>query len=376
MSARPRFSGCRSPAATAIPRSSRRRRSPRISFRSSACSPRTDVGSCPQDDTPDTRVAILSHALWTRRFGADPAIVGDAITLNGNAFTVVGIMPPQFFFIEREAALWVTIGLRAEARTPRGRWMLVTARMKPGVTVQQAQAEMDTISARLTAQFPEFNTGWGVNVVPLHRQVVGRVRPAVLTLVAAVGARPPHRVRQRRESAARTRRFAPPRTGRPRRPRRGARPTRPSAHGRERRARGGRRARRPAPGMVGNRHVPHRRRSRVLAASRTRDSAQRPRRALHRRSVARDGAPLRSGAGFCRRGAGSAELAEGRRPRGRRAGRADAEPARRLGDRDRACPARRSRAVDPELRPAGRRRPGLPRGAGPEREDFHSDGPL
>jgi putative ABC transport system permease protein len=142
----------------------------------------------PEEDTPDTRVVVLSHALWTRRFGADPDIVGRAVTLNGNAFTVVGIMPPQFFFIEREAALWVTIGLRAEARTPRGRWMLVVARMKPGVPVQQAQAEMDTITARLTAQFPEFNTGWGANVVPLHQQVVGRVRPAVLTLVTAVGA--------------------------------------------------------------------------------------------------------------------------------------------------------------------------------------------
>ena len=142
----------------------------------------------PQEDTPNTRVAILSHALWTRRFGADPTIVGRAITLNGNAFTVVGIMPAEFFFIEREAALWVTIGLRAEARTPRGRWMLVTARMKHGVSITQAQAEMDTIMARLTTQFPDFNTGWGANVVPLHQQVVGRVRPAVLTLAAAVGA--------------------------------------------------------------------------------------------------------------------------------------------------------------------------------------------
>jgi putative ABC transport system permease protein len=134
------------------------------------------------------RVTILSHSLWTRRFGADPAIVGKAITLNGNPFTVVGIMPPQFFFIERDAALWVTIGLSAEARTPRGRWMLVTARLKPDATIAKAQTEMDTIMARLTTQFPEFNTGWGANVVPLHQQVVGRVRPAVLTLGAAVGA--------------------------------------------------------------------------------------------------------------------------------------------------------------------------------------------
>jgi putative ABC transport system permease protein len=142
----------------------------------------------PEDDKPNTRNVILSHALWTRRFGADPAVVGRAVTLNGNAFTIVGVMPSEFYFIEREAALWVTIGLPAEARTPRGRWMLVVARMKPGVTVPQAQSEMDTITARLTAQFPEFNTGWGANVVPLHQQVVGRVRPAVLTLVAAVGA--------------------------------------------------------------------------------------------------------------------------------------------------------------------------------------------
>jgi putative ABC transport system permease protein len=142
----------------------------------------------PEEDKPNTRVAILSHSLWTRRFGADPAIVGKAVTLNGNAFTVVGIMPPEFFFIERNAALWVTIGLPAQARTPRGRWMLVTARMKPGVTIPQAQSEMDTIMARLAAQFPEVNAGWGANIVPLHRQVVGRVRPAILTLTAAVGA--------------------------------------------------------------------------------------------------------------------------------------------------------------------------------------------
>jgi putative ABC transport system permease protein len=149
----------------------------------------------PQEMLPQTRgnvvfarVAILSHALWTRRFGSDPAIVGRAVTLNGNSHEIVGVMPPDFYFIERNAALWVPLGFNAEARTPRGRWLAVAARLKPGVSVAQAQAEMDTIAARLTAQFPEFNTGWGVNVVPLHQQVVGRVRPAVLTLVAAVGA--------------------------------------------------------------------------------------------------------------------------------------------------------------------------------------------
>jgi putative ABC transport system permease protein len=142
----------------------------------------------PEEDRPETQVVVLGHAFWTRRFGSDASIVNRAITLNGRPYTVVGVMPPGFAFLDRDVTMWIPVGFSAEARTPRGRWLIVGARLKPGVTVAQAQADMDAITGRLTAQFPEFNTGWASNVVPLQRQMVGRVRPALLTLVAAVGA--------------------------------------------------------------------------------------------------------------------------------------------------------------------------------------------
>ena len=142
----------------------------------------------PEEDRPETRVAMLSHALWTRRFNADPAIVGRPITLNASHYTVVGVMPRGFSFLDRDTALWIPIGFTPESRTPRGRWLIVAGRLRPGVSVAQAQGDMDVITSRLTATFPAFNTGWASNVVLLQRQMVGRLRPALLTLVAAVAA--------------------------------------------------------------------------------------------------------------------------------------------------------------------------------------------
>ncbi|MFZ0917853.1 MAG: ABC transporter permease, partial [Candidatus Udaeobacter sp.] len=145
----------------------------------------------PDDDRPGTHVVLLSYSLWQRRFGSDPGIIGRALALNGESYTVIGIMP-RFVqlpgFANRNDQLWVPIAFPAEESAQRGNHFLeVIARMKPGITLKQAQAEMDTIAARLAQQYPAYNTRIGAVVVPLHEQVVGDIKPALLILLGAVG---------------------------------------------------------------------------------------------------------------------------------------------------------------------------------------------
>src|SRR3954447_23411680 len=145
----------------------------------------------PEDDKPGTHVVLLSYSLWQRRFGSDPAVVGRALTLNGESYTVVGVMPrmvqlPGYENVSDQ--LWVPIAFPSEEAAQRGNHFLeVIARMKPGVTLKQAQAEMETIAARLEQQYPDHNTRIGAVVVPLHEQVVGDIRPALLILLGSVG---------------------------------------------------------------------------------------------------------------------------------------------------------------------------------------------
>ena len=145
----------------------------------------------PEDDKPGTHVVLLSHSLWQRRFGSDPGVVGRAVTLDGESYTVVGVMPPFVQlpgFENRNDQLWVPIAFPPEEATQRGNHFLeVIARLKPGVTLKQAQAEMETIAARLAQQYPVYNMRRGAVVVPLHEQVVGDIKPALLVLLGAVG---------------------------------------------------------------------------------------------------------------------------------------------------------------------------------------------
>ncbi|HEV3484094.1 MAG TPA: ABC transporter permease, partial [Vicinamibacterales bacterium] len=138
------------------------------------------------EDRPNSRVAVLSDRLWKRRYGGDRTILGRGITVQGVSYSVVGIMPPGFSFVDKTVELWLPIGFSAEARTPRGRWVSVVGRLKPGVTFEQAQQEMTRVHAELTRQFPSFNTGWTARVVALKEQLTGKVRPALLVLLAAV----------------------------------------------------------------------------------------------------------------------------------------------------------------------------------------------
>jgi len=139
-------------------------------------------------------VVILSHGAWQRRFGGDPGVLGRALTLNGRDHAVVGVMPPDFQLYVRQgsftnapAELWMPYRFTAEHRIRRGRFMMAIARLKSGVSLTHARTEMDAIARRLEEQYPAFNSGWGVNVVPIHEQLVGDVRPALLVLMAAVG---------------------------------------------------------------------------------------------------------------------------------------------------------------------------------------------
>jgi predicted permease len=143
------------------------------------------------DDQPGSHVVLLSHSLWQRRFGSDPGVIGRALTLNGESYTVVGVMPHALRLPGEsnwKDQLWVPIAFPQEEASQRGNHFLeVIARLIPGITLKQAQAEMETIAARLAQQYPVYNTRRGAVVVPLHEQVVGDIRPALLVLLGAVG---------------------------------------------------------------------------------------------------------------------------------------------------------------------------------------------
>jgi putative ABC transport system permease protein len=142
-----------------------------------------------EDDQPGANpVAIISHALWQRRFGADESIIGKQVTLNGQQFTVTGITPPDFQY-GAEADISVPIGLSAERFKLRGKdpGINAFARLKPGTSMEAANAELNTIAARLEQQYPDSNTGRRLRVESLRESVVGQVRPILLTLLGAVG---------------------------------------------------------------------------------------------------------------------------------------------------------------------------------------------
>ena len=140
----------------------------------------------PEEDRPASRVAVISDRLWKRRFKGDRSVLNTPMIADGNAYTVVGVMPPSFFHLDKSVDVWMPMGFAAASRTPRGRWITGLGRLKPGVTFEQAQADMKRVHTELTSRFPAFNTGWTANVVPLEEQMTGAVRPALLMLLAAV----------------------------------------------------------------------------------------------------------------------------------------------------------------------------------------------
>jgi putative ABC transport system permease protein len=141
----------------------------------------------PEDDQPGrSHVVVLSHRLWQEHFGANPDIVGHNISLDGQSYLVAGVMPASFRFPDF-AQMWTPMAWTDQERAVRGEHhYMVVARLKPGIDLKQAQAEMNTISGRLEQLYPEDDKGWGAVVVPLHDDLVSDVRPALLVLLGAV----------------------------------------------------------------------------------------------------------------------------------------------------------------------------------------------
>jgi len=133
------------------------------------------------------RVIVLSDALWRRRFGADPTIVGRAVPVAGGTARVVGVMPSSFRPMPLgHEEYWEPMALDWSNRARAGRYAMALGRLKDGVTVERAQTEMSRIAHQLELDDPAFDTGWGATVVPLMEQVVGGSRRTILIVLGAV----------------------------------------------------------------------------------------------------------------------------------------------------------------------------------------------
>ena len=131
---------------------------------------------------------VLSHGLWARQFGSDPNIIGKTVRMDNRNYEVVGVMPREFDF-PKSAELWMPLAFTAADQTDRARrYVEPMARLKPGVTLDQAEAEMRGIEQRLAVQFPKTNRGWGVRVMPMRLYVIGNLTAQfTLLLLGAVG---------------------------------------------------------------------------------------------------------------------------------------------------------------------------------------------
>ena len=141
------------------------------------------------EDVPGTpKVTVLTYGFWQRRFGGNANVLGQAVTINGESHTIVGVLPASFQFAMRNADLWLPYQPTQNQLTRR--YMHGTnliGRLKEGVTPEQAQSELDIIAGRIEQQFNDSHAGTKARMVPLHEEIVGTVRPILLVLLAAVG---------------------------------------------------------------------------------------------------------------------------------------------------------------------------------------------
>ena len=148
------------------------------------------------DDAPDkSPVAVLGYSLWQRRFGGQTSVIGQPITLNGDKFSIIGVMPPSFQFhikhrsgTGRPAELWSILPMpTGPGAADHGRFLSVVGRLKDGVSVERAATELRTIHARLSDEVPEYNKNYTAEVLPLREQFFGNVRRPLWLMLGAVG---------------------------------------------------------------------------------------------------------------------------------------------------------------------------------------------
>ena len=134
------------------------------------------------------RVVVLRHNLWQRRFHSDPDILGETIEMSGRPYRIIGVMPPEFVFFIRQSEMLMPFQFSERfARSRFSRDYRVMARLKDGMTLQEAQARATQHSATMAQKYPDTNTGWSVRVVPLAEDTAGELRGPLLALLGAVG---------------------------------------------------------------------------------------------------------------------------------------------------------------------------------------------
>ena len=148
----------------------------------------------PEEELPSkNRGAVLSHSLWLRRFRGDPAIIGQALILSGNPYAVIGVMPRGLQHVGGEyrslphgegVDVWIPVNLPPRARG--SHYLNAVARLRPGVSRERAEAEMNVLAARFEQQYPS-NKGWRIRLVELREEIVGQARATLLVLLGAVG---------------------------------------------------------------------------------------------------------------------------------------------------------------------------------------------
>lgn len=141
-----------------------------------------------QDQPGKDKVAILSHVLWETQFGSDPGLIGRSILLDGIPHTVIGVLPPGGAFDRAFAQIWRPLSFEPQNMTRNFHWFGSIAKLKAGVTLEQARAEMDTIGARIARDYPDSNKGWGVTIDRFSETLVGKqLRESLYVLLGAVG---------------------------------------------------------------------------------------------------------------------------------------------------------------------------------------------
>jgi len=141
-----------------------------------------------EDQPGHENVVLISNNLWKRRFASDPGVVGQSITMSAASYTIIGIMPATFRFPDRDTDLWTPIAFTARQAQQHGSHFLsAVGRLRPGVTIQQAETEMRTIAARLAEQYPGTNAGWSTLVFSMQEYEVRNIKVALVFLLGAVG---------------------------------------------------------------------------------------------------------------------------------------------------------------------------------------------
>jgi putative ABC transport system permease protein len=135
----------------------------------------------------DHKVVLLRHSFWARRFGGDRDVIGQKVLVQNEPYRIVGVMGPEFQFFNRQTDLYLPSDVNPADVRGRGRMFRLIARLKPGISLSQAQARANVLATQFEHDHPESNRGWTVNLVPVPLDTTGPVRPALWVLLASVG---------------------------------------------------------------------------------------------------------------------------------------------------------------------------------------------